>query len=298
MKGLAARTSPARHSADMIERSTEVEAMVHDCGLDRDPGALPSRTSRRPWWMSTWGLMKAIFALGCGLGLLILLFDLFSEPIPRRSICVNNLKQIALALHNYRERYGSFPPAFIADATGRPIHSWRVLILPFLEQEALYDQYDFREPWDGPNNTKLIGKMPQFFACPWHWHDSRSTKRTNYAAITGPGTMFPGTASVKIDQVADGTSSTLMVTEVEHLDIPWTAPFDLDARTMSLEVNDPEHPCPASQHRGGVNVAMVDGSVHFMPRACPPNALRALITIAGGEKIDVGDAFYPARPRE
>ncbi|MEZ6114117.1 MAG: DUF1559 domain-containing protein [Pirellulaceae bacterium] len=70
----------------------------------------------------------------------------------RRSQCSSNLKQIELALHNYHDTFKSFPPAYIADANGRPMHSWRVLILPFMEQRELYDQCRFDEPWDGPNN--------------------------------------------------------------------------------------------------------------------------------------------------
>ena len=72
-----------------------------------------------------------------------------------RSDCQGRLRQIALALQCYHDVYKSFPPAYVADETGKPMHSWRVLILPFLEQKALYDQYRFDEPWDGPNNGKL-----------------------------------------------------------------------------------------------------------------------------------------------
>ena len=74
--------------------------------------------------------------------------------------CKNNIKQIALALLMYEQAHGSFPPAYTADADGTPLHSWRVLILPYIEQQRLYDQYDFDEPWDGPNNSQLHGMMP------------------------------------------------------------------------------------------------------------------------------------------
>ena len=133
-----------------------------------------------------------------------------------------NLKQIPLALHSYHEKYGSLPPAYVADASGRPMHSWRVLILPFLERESLYDQYDFREPWDGPNNIQLLGSMPHVFACPSRSPDPKGM--TSYVAITGPGTMFPGATSVKFADVTDGLPDTLMVVETANVDIPWTAP--------------------------------------------------------------------------
>jgi Protein of unknown function (DUF1559) len=260
--------------------------MVYDCELDGYPGGIPPQLPRRPWWMSTWGLMKAIFALGCGLGLMLLWYR-FPDPTRRRQpMCVNSLKQIALALHNYHARYGSFPPAFIADASGRPMHSWRVLILPFLAEGSLYDRYDFREPWDGPNNIRLLGKMPRLFACPSHWGDSSPTDRTNYAAITGPGTMFPGAETTDFGRVSDGSSNTLLIVEAENVDIPWTAPVDLDVRTMSFKINDRKRPSLSSRHPGGANVSSVEGSVRFLPERAPPDMLRALITRAGGEKID------------
>jgi prepilin-type processing-associated H-X9-DG protein len=238
------------------------------------------------------GAMKAIFALGCGLELLVMLYDAVSCPPPHRAICVNNLKQIALALHNYHEKYGTFPPAFIADEIGRPMHSWRVLLLPFLEEQSLYEQYDFREPWDSPKNINLLGKMPQFFACP-SWSSSR-TDLASYVAITDPGTMFPGVNSVDLGQVSDGNPNTLMIVEVQNVDIPWTAPLDLDLRTMSFMVNDPQRPGISSRHPGGVNVAFVDGRVSYMREGVSPDALRALITIAGGEKLEVDEALDPS----
>jgi hypothetical protein len=85
----------------------------------------------------------------------------------RRMVCSNNLKQLGLALHNYHQTYGCFPPAYVADEDGRPMHhSWRVLVLPFLEQQQLYDQYRFDEPWDGPNNRKLAENVISIFHCP------------------------------------------------------------------------------------------------------------------------------------
>ena len=84
----------------------------------------------------------------------------------RRSQCANNLKQIALAMHNYHDVFKSFPPAVITDKNGRPMHSWRVAILPFIEQAALYKNYKFDEPWDGPNNRNLDNIAIPVFRCP------------------------------------------------------------------------------------------------------------------------------------
>src|SRR5262245_19381933 len=82
----------------------------------------------------------------------------------RQGDCVMHLKQIALALLNYQDRYGYLPPAIVADANGKPLHSWRVLILPFLGGEDVYAKYDFNEPWNGPNNSRLQAELPEWFA--------------------------------------------------------------------------------------------------------------------------------------
>ena len=86
----------------------------------------------------------------------------------RRPKCGNNLKQIGLAMANYCNAYGRFPPAVIADASGRPMHSWRLLLLPFLlsEEKALYSSYNFDQPWDGPDNIRLADRMPAVYRCP------------------------------------------------------------------------------------------------------------------------------------
>lgn len=121
----------------------------------------------------------------------------------RRHPCTNNLKQIALALYNYHDAYGCYPPAYVTDSTGKPVHSWRILILPYLEQQRLYNSYDFSEPWDGPNNIKLAAQMPRIFACDGVTTNGKGL--TSYLAITGEGTAFPGAGSTKMADILDGT---------------------------------------------------------------------------------------------
>ena len=130
----------------------------------------------------------------------------------RRAQCTNNLKQIALALHNYHAAYDALPPAYIADEHGRPLHSWRVLLLPFLKQQSLYEQYDFREPWNGPNNIKLLSKMPSLFECPSsHPPGPAVSTFTSYVVISGPGTMFPGAKPIRFDRVTDILADSMVV---------------------------------------------------------------------------------------
>src|SRR5262245_66359 len=144
-----------------------VETCPH-CGVSVY-GYAPAAGSDRTGSGSKWPVFVIVLAVGgvllvcCG-GLTIpaLLLPAVQQgrEAARRSQCKNNLKQIALALLNYESRYGTFPPAYVADESGKPMHSWRVLILPDLDQQALYNDYNFSEPWDGPNNSRLLTRIP------------------------------------------------------------------------------------------------------------------------------------------
>ncbi|WP_435021626.1 DUF1559 domain-containing protein [Tundrisphaera sp. TA3] len=195
--------------------------------------------------------------------------------------CVGHLAQIALALHNYHEVYGRFPPAYIADPEGRPMHSWRVLILQFLEP-GLYGAYDFAEPWDGPNNSRLALSKPNFFACPNGPDYGGHSNRTNYLAIVGPGTAFPGGRSTSLSDVSDPTGDTIMIAEVADSGINWMEPRDLDVRTIDAVDGGPKQP-HISSHDRVAHVVCVDGSVRVLPGSIAPSEARGLATIGGGE---------------
>src|SRR5258708_3140815 len=143
-------------------------------------------------------LMEFLRLLGVGaciavVGVFFLPAERGSRTASRRSQCKNNLKQIGLALHNYHDEFKCFPPAFVADANGRPMHSWRVLLLPYLDQAPLYANYQFDEPWDGPNNSKLADKILAVFNCPSEDHARDKSKATmaSYVAVVGPETAWP-----------------------------------------------------------------------------------------------------------
>lgn len=198
----------------------------------------------------------------------------------RRSACTNNLKQIAVALYNYHDAHGSFPPPVTYDAAGQPMHSWRALLLPYLDPE-LAKQYDFDEPWNGPHNSKLAAQAPSFYHCP---SDEGAQGDTDYALIVGPGALFadPG-AAPKIRDCQDGASNTILVAETDGDRIPWLEPRDLDFATMPLQV-DVEGSI-GSPHRGGANIALADGSVHFLSHDADAPTIRALVTASGGEVL-------------
>ena len=199
----------------------------------------------------------------------------------RRAPCANRLKQIALALHGYHDAHGSFPPAYIADENGRPMHSWRVLILPFLGHKPLYEAYDFNEAWDGPNNRQLANQPVSRFNCP---ADTKEPSlHASYLVVVGPGTMWPGSEPMNLDECTDEPSNTILVVEVANSGIHWMQPRDLDISKMALEVNPNKGRGISSFHTDGANMAFVDGSVGFMPETITPEVLRVLLTRSGDE---------------
>jgi hypothetical protein len=145
--------------------------------------------------VGTWGIVTAI-ALGMVLGF-ELVFQASPDCFAPRPICKNNLRQLNMALQLYHDTYGSFPPPYVADASGRPMHSWRVLILPFIEQAPLYKQYRFDEPWDGPHNRKLHDAIVPAFSCPAHDAQMPPTE-ASYLAVIGPETIWPGDRPVRM----------------------------------------------------------------------------------------------------
>ena len=200
----------------------------------------------------------------------------------RRSQCNNNLKQIAIAFLNYHDVHKTFPPAYIPDKDGRPMHSWRVLILPFMEQQALYQQYNFNEPWDSPHNQVVTSTVIPTYKCPSA--PDRPTE-TNYMVITGPGTLFEGAEACSIAKISDGTSNTILVVEVAGTGVNWAEPRDLDASKFSPPFSPPRPDAPGSYHPAGLNVVLGDGSTRFLSNSIDPATAQGLTTRAGDERI-------------
>lgn len=199
----------------------------------------------------------------------------------RRTQAANNLRQIALALHNYHDVFGNFPPPVLFSENGTP-YSWRVAILPFMEQAALYEQYRMDEPWDGPNNRKLLEQMPPVYRVPGA--DTDPTHAA-YFALVGPMTLMgiPGKGT-NLAQIRDGTSNTLAIVETKR-PIPWTQPEDIRVSDPSANPNELVVPEFGGFWPEGFQAAFGDGSVRFLSFTINPEVLRALITKSGGEVI-------------
>lgn len=211
----------------------------------------------------------------------------------RRAQCAYHLKEIGLALQSYHQKHGSFPPAFIPDENGKPKHSWRVLLLPFLCRQDLYARYRFDEPWDSPNNMALSRQMPSVYRCPSDPAQSRS--QANYAMIVGPHAISDGPTARRLSEVKDAPANTIMVAEAGEANINWLEPRDLivekmDFSTTALEKDSWRETCQLFRNHDTVaNVLFCDGSVRALAReSVSPKELRSLMTIDGGEPIPAG----------
>jgi prepilin-type processing-associated H-X9-DG protein len=238
-----------------------------------------------------WGrrdyLAIGLLALLGGACLGVVSADIDHRTPAMRSVCGNNLKQLAIALHNYHDVYGSFPPAYVADENGRPMHTWRVLILPFIEQQALYAKYRLDEPWDGPNNRQLHALMPEVFRCPSEERTDPPGCETSYVAVVGSETCWPGSKGISLSKIRDGSSNTVLVAESHRSGIHWMEPRDLHIGQMPAAVNPKHGQGICSCHPGGAQIAFADGSVRFVQSDTPAATVRGMLTIDGGEKIEL-----------
>ncbi len=195
-----------------------------------------------------------------------------------RSQSSNNLKQILVAFHNYASANDAFPPAAVCDKTGKPILSWRVLILPYLEQDNLYKEFKLDEPWDSDHNKKLIAKMPKTYAVPTP--TSAKANETHYRAFVGNGAAFDYIKGAKLPaDFPDGTSNTILVVTAKDAVI-WTKPDELDfdpdkdmTKLLGLFPGD------------GCIVGFADGSVRTLNKKISKVTLHGAITRGGGEVL-------------
>ena len=205
-----------------------------------------------------------------------------SRESARHTSCINNLKQVGLAIQNFESQRKELPPSRNYDH----YTTWAFLILPFLEQQRLYEQYDFDEPWDSPNN-KIVGNTAiPVYSCPTDPSSGVLPNQTSYMVVTGPTTVFNGGQAARMRDILDGTSNTIMVVEAAGSGVTWSQPVDIDAGNVTFPIGARNPNSTGSFHPGGMNVAMCDGSVRFVSNAIARAVWDALITKAGGERVD------------
>ncbi|MCL2304700.1 MAG: DUF1559 domain-containing protein [Planctomycetaceae bacterium] len=221
----------------------------------------------------------------------LLITQVFVTPeSARRTLCTNNLKNIGHALHNYHDKYQCFPPAYTVDENGQPLHSWRVLLLPFLEEQALYEQIRLDEPWDSEYNKQFHDKIPCVFRCSTGGLlalssvKEKNSRKCLYSVVIGDETPFPGAATTKFSDITDGSSNTILVVE-RLLSVCWMAPnyeipFDIAVKGVNRDVFG-----VGGTHTGGTNVVFADGSIRCIPGTTSPETLQSLLTKAAGDNI-------------
>ncbi len=214
---------------------------------------------------------------GIGAGLLLPAVQKVRAAAARMQ-SANNLKQIGLAIHSYHDVNGHFPQD-IVDKNGKPLLSWRVAILPYIEQDNLYKQFKLDEPWDSANNKPLSQFTIKTFLSPQAVLQDPGGK-TNYQGFAGPGTVFEPGKKIKIADVTDGLSNTIMVIETADA-VDWAKPGDIPF--------DPKKPLPKLTSVGAegmTQVAMCDGSVRAVNlKAVSEQTLKNAITRADGEAL-------------
>ena len=215
-------------------------------------------------------LVASVVVWGIGSGLRL------QRRAANRAATKDDVKRIMLAMHQYHEAYDSFPPAFVIGPDGDRWHSWRALILPYLEPE-LAKQYRVDEPWDGPHNQSLLARAPEVYRS-----DSvgPSANATSYFAVIGMRTMWPADQSLEIRDIMDGTSNTLAIVEDSRTDIQWLEPKDLLPGEFFHSFYEGE---PWTEG-GGRTVGLADGSARFLSPQIDRTILNSLLTPSYGRK--------------
>lgn len=181
-----------------------------------------------------------------------------SREAARRVQCRNNLRRIGLALHNYMDVYGGLPPAYTVAADGKRLHSWRTLILPFADNQALYDKIDLTKPWDDQANAAVFAASPHFYHCPAT--EGIPANHTTYLAMVGLDRCLHPTESRLLSEITDEPAETLMVIEVSpQLSVHWMEPEDKGVQFLGNIASSTNF-----AHKEGVHAAFVDGRVKLL----------------------------------
>jgi prepilin-type processing-associated H-X9-DG protein len=263
---------------DVSEQYFGQSGACAECGqmitIPLSPGAYPGSTkrSRLPWILAIVGVAILGMLLVCGILVALLLPAVqTAREAERRAYCLNNLKQIGLATQSYHDANGHFPPAYTIDKDGQPLQSWRVLLLPFLEESGLYRQINIEEAWNSLDNRAVANNMPSIYRCPSDGGGNLS--ETSYVVVGGSGTAFEGSRSSSLKDLRD-PSRTVLVIELPGSEIGWTEPRDLDVGTWDFRLASAER----CNHLGVVNILFADGHVQSLDLSTDPQSLRQLFT--------------------
>lgn len=278
------------HCGNAIEAADQYAGTTGRCTKCGQPVRVPGRAGFAPVYADSprrrtlWILVLALFLAG-SMVLLAVIGILIALLLPavqaareaaRRAMCITHLKQIGVAMESYHNKYGCFPPVIEGDPTAP---SWRVLILPFIDQVALYEGYDLSESWDAPANESVANTAVPEYLCP---SVEGPSLRANYVRVAGPGTIADPGKVVSVANITDGTSNTILCVDWPDSDIRWVEPRDITVDDFLAWFDQRKH---HRGHPGGINVLFADGSVRFLSYSTPVEVVRAMLTRNGGEVI-------------
>ena len=197
--------------------------------------------------------------------------------------CALGLKTLAQAIQKYADEKGTYPPAWTTDAEGKPLHSWRVLILPYLDEEELYNSIQLDEPWDSTHNRQFYSQMPTVFRCPASRFANNTT--TTYSYVVGPKTYPSGPTMLQPSDVTDNPNTTIMLVERKN-PICWMRPEEVTEELALRGVNI-DRGIGSDHMRGGVNAVFFDSTVRFITNNAPLNSLRIILSYNSGEEMQL-----------
>ena len=185
-----------------------------------------------------------------------------------------------LAFFNYEDVHGHLPPAAVCGPDGQPLLSWRVLLLPYIEEEKLFNEFHLDEPWDSEHNLPLLDRMPKSYAAPWTKYVAVPPNHTTLKVFVGPGTPFEPSVQLKFTDAdfPDGRENTLLFVE-DGDPVPWTKPDDI--------AFDPNLPLKVrGLFRDEMRATAANGLTYrYIRHDCDEAALRAAVTRNGGERV-------------
>ena len=198
----------------------------------------------------------------------------------RRNTCLNNLKQISLAFHNYHDVHGTFPPAYTIDADGNRLHSWRTLILPYMEEQELYESIDLTKPWDDPVNAKAHSTLIDSYLCP-----SLDIEPTNttYKVIVDTLGVFTGSEGTTISSINDTANTIVLIDMPQDHAVHWMSPMDTDVEAIKNVINAPN----TNQHYNVRLVGFADGHLAAIDKEIDVDVLAAHVNKSNGLKLEL-----------
>ena len=204
-----------------------------------------------------------------------------------RTSSITKLEKIAEALNAYaNDNKGFYPPRVTRDAKGATLHSWRVLILPYLGEEELYNQFDLSLPWDHQTNMSLANEIPSVYQHP-RASEHGLFLESGYYVVYGRGTLFPNNAPLGPNEFVDDPKQTVLVIEGMPLvsSAMWIEPIDMDFSKITGSIGTNQGIEPGGLLEDGAAMVTVDGKGHFLEDTMDPRTVRALLTPNGGERI-------------